>query len=648
MIGRLTQRVIVVALAVTAGVVVAAPATPIAEAVPAASVDGRIAVRLQKMDGQATVGVISATSGAIWNGSSGYAALKAERIGDGEYRVSASAARVCPGAESLEVPDGVLEHGMKDSDAVRSLQTLLGTLGHDPQGVDGSFGDKAEAAVKSFQAAEDLSETGRWTDTDADRARELVAELGHDGWTELGVTEGPVTFATAGSETHLAPGDTLGLCRPSGAVAHYRGQIVVTTDADGAARAVNQLSVENYLRGVVPREVSSSWGDAAGGAGMNALRAQAVAARSYAVTQARYSYADTCDTTACQAYGGAASRAGAAASANVREDQRTDRAIRETAGQVRVWPDGDVVSTEYSASNGPYTAGGSFPSVEDPTDAIPANPNHSWTRVLDVGTIGSRHGVAPLSGAATQSSDTLTSQGFVDIWAREVHLEGSAARTLSSWDFRGAHHLPSPGFGLIEVTSRSSSDTFAFIGDSVGASVASPGGPLRSLLAGSFAGVDYDAVGCRKTTTRCGDVTSGLEAASEVPQGTDLVIVELGYNDPDDYADKIDEMMDVLAGRDVGRVAWVNLTTRSGGSTYAAVNAALDQATSRHPDLTILDWNEYSSGNQRARWFSDGLHLTATGRAEFARYVNDQARSLSDGTSTDSDPLRAVIVEGVG
>ena len=63
--------------------------------------------------------------------------------------------------------------------------------------------------------------------------------------------------------------------------------------------------MEDYLRGVVPRESPASWGDAAGGAGINALRAQAVAARSYAQAENRYPYAKTCDTTTCQVYGGA-------------------------------------------------------------------------------------------------------------------------------------------------------------------------------------------------------------------------------------------------------------------------------------------------------------------------------------------------------
>ena len=48
-------------------------------------------------------------------------------------------------------------------------------------------------------------------------------------------------------------------------------------------RVVNRLRTEDYLRGVVPREVAASWADAGAGRGAQAVQAQAVAARSYAL-----------------------------------------------------------------------------------------------------------------------------------------------------------------------------------------------------------------------------------------------------------------------------------------------------------------------------------------------------------------------------
>jgi hypothetical protein len=113
---------------------------------------------------------------------------------------------------------------------------------------------------------------------------------------------------------------------------------------------------------VVPRESPASWADQGGGAGLNALKAQAVAARSYAWAENRNPpLYKTCDTTACQVYGGAGLN-------GVRiEDARTDKAIADTAGEVRLL-NGSVARTEFSSSTGGWTAGGTFPAVEDTGD----------------------------------------------------------------------------------------------------------------------------------------------------------------------------------------------------------------------------------------------------------------------------------------
>ena len=133
------------------------------------------------------------------------------------------------------------------------------------------------------------------------------------GWTLVAAgVAGPITFTTSLNEVTSPAGSVLGLCANDGSVTHYRGEIQLTVDSSGARRVVNDVPVESYLRGVVPREVSTSWGNAGGGAGINALRAQAVAARSYGLSQNRYAgvggYATTCDTQTCQVYGGAARR----------------------------------------------------------------------------------------------------------------------------------------------------------------------------------------------------------------------------------------------------------------------------------------------------------------------------------------------------
>lgn len=151
----------------------------------------------------------------------------------------------------------------------------------------------------------------------------------------------------------------------------YRGALNVHT-INGSTRVVNAVPIESYLRGVVPRESPSSWGSAGGGKGMAALQAQAVAARSYALSENRNApWAKTCDTTSCQVYGGA-SRNGVPA-----ETANTDTAISSTAGEIRVNGGGAVVRTEFSSSSGGWTAGGTFPAVQDLGDV--RSPYSDWT-----------------------------------------------------------------------------------------------------------------------------------------------------------------------------------------------------------------------------------------------------------------------------
>jgi peptidoglycan hydrolase-like amidase len=459
------------------------------------------------------------------------------------------------------------------------------------------------------------------------------------GWTRVAVgVRSPIRFTTNVSETAAAAGDVLGLCTGP-YVVHYRGVIEVTKDNTGAPRVVNDVATESYLRGVVSREVSTSWGNAGSGAGMNALRAQAVAARSFALASNRYAssggYAITCDTTVCQAYGGAARRvtpttalvAGVTCEAGnaTFECANTNRAIAETAGRVLRWPDGRIAVTEFSASNGPVTAGGTFPSIADPYDNVPANPNHRWVRIIDADQLEVAYGLGSMIAATTEPDPGGTSVG---IWDNRVRLRGTkATMVVSTLAIRSAFGLPSHGYTVSGITrSRVVTSSMRFIGDGVGRSVSeNANAELPALLDGVYATASYDTAFGR-CTSGCG--ISGVGAAASVPVGTGTVIVHLGYAAPNDnFAARIDALMNALVARGVRRVVWINLAERSGRADFAAVNRALAAAPTRWPQLTVLDWRASAAGTaaDRNRWFtSDGHHLTATGQAQFARFIRDR------------------------
>jgi SpoIID/LytB domain protein len=119
--------------------------------------------------------------------------------------------------------------------------------------------------------------------------------------------------------------------------AAYRGAVVVYVEG-GKLFAVNVVSLDHYLRGVVPLEMPHDWPH-------QALEAQVVVARSYTLAtlhpQNRYDlYSDTRD----QVYGGIAA-----------EKPETNRAVAETAGRVVLW-NGRVATTYYHSTSGGRTA----------------------------------------------------------------------------------------------------------------------------------------------------------------------------------------------------------------------------------------------------------------------------------------------------
>jgi SpoIID/LytB domain protein len=186
-------------------------------------------------------------------------------------------------------------------------------------------------------------------------------------------------------------GDLIRVCEASGERA-YRGELSVVWHA-GAQMTINHLTTESYLRGVVPRESPASWGNLGNRAGMHALRAQAVAARSYALASSRSSGARTCDTTSCQVYKGAAIFGPGGQLIENLEAANTDQAIAETAGKVRKLPGGSIARTEFSSSTGGHTAGGTFAAVPDEGDDYAGNPNHTWTTTMTTAEIASKLGV---------------------------------------------------------------------------------------------------------------------------------------------------------------------------------------------------------------------------------------------------------------
>ena len=125
---------------------------------------------------------------------------------------------------------------------------------------------------------------------------------------------------------------------------YYRGVALVDYDCPETITVdgYGALSFEdNYLKGIA--EMPSSWGDQGG---MEALKAQAIAARTYALATTNNGQSSICATQACQVYRASKATDGAAANWH--------KAVEETRGKVIV-QNGAPIKAWYSSTDGGYT-----------------------------------------------------------------------------------------------------------------------------------------------------------------------------------------------------------------------------------------------------------------------------------------------------
>ncbi len=128
--------------------------------------------------------------------------------------------------------------------------------------------------------------------------------------------------------------------------APYRGVIEIRVNASNRFTVINELNLEDYLKGVVPAELSPAVFPE-----LEAIKAQAVAARTYAVKhrgQFRAEGFDICDTPACQVYQGAGV-----------EQRMSNEAVAATRGELLTY-EGKPVDAMYTS-----TCGGRTENVEN-------------------------------------------------------------------------------------------------------------------------------------------------------------------------------------------------------------------------------------------------------------------------------------------
>ena len=224
----------------------------------------------------------------------------------------------------------------------------------------------------------------------------------------------------------------------------YRGSLQVSAQGE-YLRVVNRAGLESYLQGVVAGEMPHAWP-------LEALRAQAVAARSYALANlVKGKPFDLYADVRSQVYLGVAA-----------ETQRATEAVQTTAGEVVLY-EGNIASTLYFSTSGGKTAsaadvfGTEIPylvSRPDPWDKL--SPFHRWGPVLlGARTVQAKLGIGDrvldATGGVTPSG-RLRSLALVTTTGSET-VPASLVRTAlglrSTWISIGVLRLDRPSGPLV-------------------------------------------------------------------------------------------------------------------------------------------------------------------------------------------------------
>ena len=200
----------------------------------------------------------------------------------------------------------------------------------------------------------------------------IIKMLPHDKGIEIlgkGVYSGPIKIVPVGSTKIMVVFN--------GQKYRYRGDIEIDIDKEHRKlNVINIIGIEEYLYGVLKKEISPRWP-------AEALKAQAVAARTFAIFNMN-KYIDKgyniCASTNSQAYGGVN-----------HEDPLTNRAIDGTRGMIISYK-GKLINAVYHSDSGGYTEDsenvwGSFlpylRSVKSKFEEKVSPPHHTWTCSID-------------------------------------------------------------------------------------------------------------------------------------------------------------------------------------------------------------------------------------------------------------------------
>lgn len=211
----------------------------------------------------------------------------------------------------------------------------------------------------------------------------------------------------------------------------YRGRTQLVPTPKGLT-AVNLVDLEQYLYSVLGAEMSASWP-------IEALKAQAVAARSYALHKRATggnNVFDVGDTTSWQVYKGLES-----------ESPNTQTAVQATAGQVMTY-DGQVILAAFHAASGGHTENVEdiwkspfIPYLRGVVDYDQGAPVYQWQKSFSRRELSGK--IAGVGNVKSMTPERTTPQGRIVTMV----VEGDrGTRRVSGTDLRSALGLRSTLF----------------------------------------------------------------------------------------------------------------------------------------------------------------------------------------------------------
>jgi stage II sporulation protein D len=213
----------------------------------------------------------------------------------------------------------------------------------------------------------------------------------------------------------------------------YRGSLEVRASGRGL-QAINVVGIEDYVRGVISKESPASWP-------IEALKAQAVAARSYALSTGRGGTFDHYDDTRSQVYAGVGA-----------ETAKTNQAVDATRLQVVLYA-GKIAQTFFFSTSGGHTENNELSSlgfgqppvpylrgVDDPYEAEAGSPYSRWKRKFSVRRMNSALRSIGLRGKLKNIA--VTQRGTSPRIVRADLIGTGGTTTVNGPQFRSALGLP--------------------------------------------------------------------------------------------------------------------------------------------------------------------------------------------------------------